>query len=337
MKALALMSGGLDSTLAAKMILDQGIEIEGVNFTSPFCLCNRKGRCEAKDMAEKLNINCYVINVGKEYLNIIKNPKHGYGKNMNPCIDCRIFILKKAKAIAKKIGASFIFTGEVLDERPMSQRLHALKIIEKEAGLEGKILRPLSAKCLPETEAEKKGWVDRRKLLNFKGRSRKNQIQLANNLGIKDYRCPAGGCLLTQKEFAIKLKDLFNHKKRIALKDIFLLKLGRHFRFGQNKIIVGRNQSENNQLKNLKNRGDWFFEAQGCGSPVTVLQGPKTKKAVKIAASLTERYSDAHARAKQKEVQVKYGNNDLDQDIIVSSKNLIGKTEYIPLTSQVSN
>lgn len=311
-KALALLSGGLDSTLAVKLILDQGIDVEAINFVTPFCLC-RKGGCGASEVAKKLGVPLKVVSLGRDYLRIIRKPKYGYGRNMNPCIDCRIFMLKKAKNYAKKIGAAFIFTGEVLDERPMSQRMKALKIIEGEAGLKGKILRPLSAKFLPETEAEKKGLVDRNRLLNIRGRSRKRQIALAKEFGITDYPCPAGGCLLTYKEFAVKLRDLFRHRKRIALMDVQLLKVGRHFRFGENKIIVGRNKGENQALLKLKAQNDYVFEAQGCGSPITLLQGKKTKQAIEKAAQLTAYYSDQ----KTGEVHVKYGREKPEKSIFV--------------------
>jgi tRNA U34 2-thiouridine synthase MnmA/TrmU len=312
-KALALLSGGLDSTLAVKLVLDQGIDVEALNFVTPFCLC-RKGGCGASEVAKKFSIPLKIISVGEDYLKVVRNPKYGYGKNMNPCIDCRIFMLKKAKEYAEEIGASFIFTGEVLDERPMSQHRKALKIIEEETGLKGKILRPLSAKLLPKTEAEKMGWVDREKLLDIRGRSRKRQIGLAKEFGITDYPCPAGGCLLTYKEFASKLRDLFNHKKRVSLKDVQLLKFGRHFRFGKNKIIVGRNEAENKVLLQFKSAIDFYFEAQGCGSPITLLQGPKTGKAIKKAAELTAYYSDQ----KTGEVLVKFGRESLDRFLRVS-------------------
>ncbi len=223
-------------------------------------------------------------------------------------------MLKKAKALARKLGAKFIFTGEVLDERPMSQHFRALKIIEREAGLENKIVRPLSAKLLPETEAERKGWIDRNKLLAIRGRSRKPQIQFAKEKNITDYPCPSGGCLLTYREFANKFKDLIQHKKRISLNDILLLKIGRHFRFGKNKIIVGRDEKENNELLKLKNKWDYVFNVPGYGSPITLLQGPKTKEAIKVAASLTARYSDARTK---NEVLVNYGRESLDKSIVV--------------------
>ena len=313
MKALGLLSGGLDSTLAVKLILDQGIDVVAINFTSPFCLCS-KGGCRTIEVAKKFNIPIKIVKKGEDYLKIIKNPKHGYGKNMNPCIDCRIYTLKKAKKYAKKIGASFIFTGEVLDERPMSQHMKALKIIEKEVDLEGRILRPLSAKLLLETYAEKKRWVDREKLLNIRGRCRKRQIQLAKDLKINDYPCPSGGCLLTYKEFADKVRDLFKHKKKVRIKDIELLKIGRHFRFGKNKIIVGRNETENKQLIKMKENNDYYFEVADYMGPITILQGPKTKETIEKAASLTARYSDA----KKKKVSVKFGKNKLKKTIIVT-------------------
>jgi len=316
MKALALLSGGLDSTLAVKLILNQGIDVVAINFTSPFCLCG-KGGCGATEVAKKFNIPLKIVKKDENYLKIIKKPKHGYGKNMNPCIDCRIYTLKKAKKYAKKIGASFIFTGEVLDERPMSQHIRALKIIEKEAGLEGKILRPLSAKLLSETEVEKKGWINREKLLDIRGRSREKQIKLAKKWKINDYPCPSGGCLLTYKEFADKVRDLFKHKKRIKTKDILILKVGRHFRFDKNKIIVGRNENENKQLLKLKDASDYYFEVLDYNGPITLLQGPKTKKAIEKAAALTVRYSDS----KEKKALVNYGKEKLDRNLLISPIN----------------
>jgi tRNA-specific 2-thiouridylase len=315
-KALALLSGGLDSTLAVRLILDQGIAVEALNFVSPFCLCGKDG-CGVSETAKQLGVPLKVISVGKEYLKVVRKPKHGYGRNMNPCIDCRIFMLKKAKKYAEKMGALFIFTGEVLDERPMSQHYAALKIIEEEAELEHEILRPLSAKLLPETLVEKKGVVNREKLLAISGRSRKPQIELAKRFNITDYPCPAGGCLLTYKEFANKLRDLFTHRKRVSVVDVNLLKIGRHFRFGKNKIIVGRNETENKILTSKRNPNDYFFEVPDCGSPVTLLQGPKTTKAIEKAAGLTAYYSDKE----ETQTLVNFGKESLDKSKIVSAPN----------------
>nr|MDO8081136.1 hypothetical protein [Candidatus Freyarchaeota archaeon] len=314
MKAVALLSGGLDSTLAVKLILDQGINVVALKFSSPFCLCDQGGKCHALEAANKFNIPLKTMYKGEDYLKVLRKPKFGYGSGMNPCVDCRIFMLKKAKEYAEEIGAQFIFTGEVLDERPMSQHYKTLKIIEREAGLEGKIVRPLSAKLLPETEAEKMGWVDRNQLLDIRGRSRKPQIALAKKLEITDYPCPSGGCLLTYKEFANKVRDLFKHKKRVTLKDIELLKVGRHFRLGENKFIVGRNEAENKILLRLKNKTDYVFEVPDCGSPITILQDKKLKEAIKFAAKLTAAYSDANGD----EVLVKYGRLELSRKITVT-------------------
>src|SRR4030067_3763653 len=185
-KALSLLSGGLDSILATKLILEQGIDVVAFNVTSPFCLC-KKGGCGAVEAARQLGVELKVVYSGLEYLKMVRKPKHGYGRNMNPCIDCRVFLVKKAKRVAKELGASFIFTGEVLDERPMSQHYRAMKIIEEESGLKGKILRPLSARLLPQTVFEKKGLIDRAKLLEIRGRARKTQHKLAQEFYIKGY------------------------------------------------------------------------------------------------------------------------------------------------------
>jgi tRNA U34 2-thiouridine synthase MnmA/TrmU len=315
-KALGLLSGGLDSTLAVKLILDQGINVEAVKFSSPFCQCDKGGKCHAAEAAKKFNIPLKIIYKGEDYLKVLRKPKYGYGSGMNPCIDCRIYTLKKSKEYAKEIDADFIFTGEVLGQRPMSQHMRAFNIIEKETGLEGKLLRPLSAKMLPVTEAERNGLVDREKLLGISGRRRKEQIETAKRLEI-DYPCPSGGCLLTEKEFAKKFRDLINHKKRITLNDLEMLKVGRHFRLGKNKIIVGRNEEENKKLCALKQKTDFIFEVPDIGSPITILQGPKTKEAIEKAAQLTARYSDS----KEKETTVKYG-NELIKSLIVPNLQL---------------
>jgi len=313
-KAIGLLSGGLDSTLAVKMMIDENIEVLALNFTSPFCTCTKKGCMhEATRVANELGIHIKVVSKGEEYLSILRNPKHGYGKNMNPCIDCRIFIFKKAKEYMEEMGASFIFTGEVLGQRPMSQRMETMVLIERESGLEGLVLRPLSAKFMTPTIPENEGIVNREKLLAIQGRGRKPQIELAEDLEIKDYMCPAGGCLLTSKEFARKLRDLFEHRKRVNLNDVQLLKFGRHFRFGQNKIIVGRNEAENNILMTRKQKTDYVFEVPGCGSPNTLLQGTKTKESIVLAARLTARYSDCE----EEKILVKYGKDKPTKSILV--------------------
>ncbi len=311
MKALGLLSGGLDSILAVKLMLDQDIDVVAINFITPFQISERK--C-VHEITKKFKIPLKIVELGEDYLKIIKKPKFRYGKHMNPCIDCRIFMLKKAKAYAKKIGASFVFTGEVLDERPMTQTRKALELIEKESSLKGKLLRSLSAKLLSKTEAEEEGWVNREKLLDIGGRRRGRQMELAKEFGIDNYPTPGGGCLLTYKEFAKKLRDLLDYKKRVSMNDINLLKIGRHFRFEKNKIIVGRDKEENKQLLKFKQPNDYYFEVPGYGSPITILKGPKTRMAIKIAASLTARYSDSRER----NILVNYGKEKLNRSITVS-------------------
>ncbi len=313
-KAISLFSGGLDSILATELVRRQGIEVIAYNLKTPFGTAKKDDKSEAQLGAEQLKIPLVVQSFDKEYINMLRHPKHGYGKNINPCVDCKIFILKMAKKYAQEVDADFLFTGEVLGERPMSQQGPALKTIEREAGLEGKLLRPLSAKLLAETEAEKKGLINRNNLLSISGRGRKPQMQLAKEYDIKVYPSPAGGCLLTCEEYAKKLQDLFDNKKTISLIDVELLRVGRHFRVGKNKIIVGRNQAENLFLSSHKTKGDYAFELPDIVGPLTLLQGPKTKASIETAAKLTAAYSDA----KTTEVTVKYCREGLNKTIRVT-------------------
>ncbi|MHC2995823.1 MAG: tRNA 4-thiouridine(8) synthase ThiI [Candidatus Atribacteria bacterium] len=285
-KAVALFSGGLDSILAVKLILDQGIEIKGVNFRTPFF-----GLDEALMMAKDLDIDLEIIDITRELLEVLKNPKHGFGKNMNPCIDCHALMFKRAGEYMTKIGASFILSGEVLGERPMSQNRNSLSIIERESGFEGRILRPLSALLLPETIPEKEGLVDRNKLLDISGRSRKRQMELAGKMDLKDYPSPAGGCKLTDPGFSKRLRDLFTQEK-FSLEDIELLKLGRHFRLSKDdKLVVGRNKEENEQLKDFFQDGDFLFKAKNLKGPISLL-----KKVSKVDDELIDKSCQITAR-----------------------------------------
>ena len=289
-KAVALFSGGLDSILALKLIQEQGIEVKGVNFKTPFF-----GLDEALVIAKDLDINLEIINITEELLRILKKPKHGFGKNMNPCIDCHALMFKKAGEYMNKIGASFILSGEVLGERPMSQNRDSLSIIERESGFEGKILRPLSALLLTETIPEKGGLVDRNKLLDISGRSRKRQIKLADEMGIKDYPSPAGGCKLTEPAFSKRLKDLFTQGV-FSSEEIELLKLGRHFRLSKDiKLVVGRNKEENEQLQNFFQDGDFLFKAKNLKGPVSLLR-KRSKliddELIDKSCQITARYCD---------------------------------------------
>lgn len=292
MLAIGLLSGGLDSSLAVKLVMDQGIEVVALKLTSPFCNCDSGGCCHAAALADRLGIRLITLPKGQEYLDIVRRPKHGRGSGMNPCIDCRIFLLKKAKSLADELGAKFIFTGEVVGQRPMSQHRRTLELIEREAGLQGKILRPLSAKLLPETEAERMGWIDRSALLAISGRGRKEQIQLAADKGITDYPCPAGGCLLTSKEFAAKLRDFLEHSPdRLTPTDVSLLKLGRHFRVRGRKVIIGRNEAENKRLLAFAGEGFDVLTPASVPGPVCLVERG-APDVLELAASMVARYSD---------------------------------------------
>lgn len=292
-KAIGLLSGGLDSTLAVKLMIDQEIDVKLINFVTPFCTCTKNGcKHEASKVANNFKIPLKIIAVGKKYIEMLKNPKHGYGSNMNPCIDCRIFMFKKANKYMEEMGASFIFTGDVIGQRPMSQHRKALKIIEQESGLKDLVVRPLSAKLLKPTIPEEKNWIDRNKLLAIHGRRRLPQMDLADRLGINDYPCPAGGCRLTDPGYAERLKEALEHDED-SIKDMHILRYGRHFRLDSNaKVIIGRNEEENEILGGFFEKDDILMEVVGVGSPIVLLKKSIDKNDVKEAACLCIRYSD---------------------------------------------
>lgn len=276
-KAILLLSGGLDSTLAARVLCEQGIEVEALNFTSPFCNCNGKNdgcRNQAVKVARELNIPIRVLVKGLDYMKLVEKPPHGYGSQMNPCVDCRIYILKKAGELMDELGASFVATGEVLGQRPSSQQRHSLALIERESGLQGRILRPLSALHFAPTIPEMEGIVDRTKLLDIAGRGRKKQIQLAADFGISDYPCPAGGCLLTEKPIADRLRDLFRYKPSYEMTDLTLLVVGRHFRLSpQVKVVIGHNEIENNKLVALAGQARTIIQPFDFRGPTALADG----------------------------------------------------------------
>ncbi len=295
-KVVALLSGGLDSRLAVKMMQNQGFDVTAVAIKTPFCDfdCGRGCGFEIRETADMLDVDLKTVYLGDDYIEMLKNPKHGFGSGMNPCIDCRAMMFKAGKKIMEDIGAEFIISGEVLGQRPMSQHGPALRTIEKESGLEGKIVRPLSGALLPKTEPEERGIIRREDLGMIRGRSRKEQLKLAQEFGFENPPNAGGGCLLTDPRFAVRAKDLFKHTETPTINDIDLLKIGRHFRFdAKTKLIVGRNKDENEMLKALALAGDVLLETKDHMGPVSLLRGEDSTNSLKLASDITFRYSDA--------------------------------------------
>jgi tRNA-uridine 2-sulfurtransferase len=295
-KAVALLSGGLDSTLAILAVLRQGVEVRAIKFQTPF---DAEASLKATGSypfsnARRFCFDIELCNLGDRFLDMLKDPKHGYGRNMNPCIDCRILMLKEAKQFMDLIRADFIITGEVLGQRPMSQRKDMLYHIDREAGVTDLVLRPLSAKLLKITASEQEGIINREMLYSFSGRSRKPQIILARELGLADYPAPAGGCLLTEPNYANRLKELMTFGPAPSMRDIDLLRIGRHFRYSSFcKIVIGRDEAENDAIESLATGTDYLLRVEGYGSPLTLVTGVISGDVLKIAASLCARYSDA--------------------------------------------
>ena len=295
-KVVALLSGGLDSQLAVRMMQEQGFEVSAVAIKTPFCDfdCGRGCGFEIRERADDLNINLKTVYLGDEYIEMLKHPKYGIGAGFNPCIDCRAMMFNAAKKHMDEIGAEFIISGEVLGQRPMSQHGPALRTIEKESGLVGKIVRPLSAALLPETDPEKNGLIKRENLGMIKGRTRRVQLDMAKKYGIENPPNAGGGCLLTDPTFGLRAKDLFAHTETPTINDIDLLKIGRHFRFDeQTKFVVGRNKDENEMIKAIALPRDILFHARDYMGPISILRGKNADTHVKFASSITLRYSDA--------------------------------------------
>lgn len=289
MRALALISGGLDSILAAKVIQEQGIEVIPLNFKIPFCKKQNTGSL----IKEYLGLQLESIDISADFLGLLHSPEYGFGSNMNPCIDCKILMLSKARELLPVFGAEFVVTGEVVGQRPMSQHRQALDLIMKKSGLDGLLLRPLSALVLPETIPEIKGWIRREKLLALNGRSRKGQFTLAKRFKIEKYAQPAGGCFLTNPEFAKRLKDLINHQE-LNMENVELLKVGRHFRLAPGvKLIVGRNHNENVQLGKFLKADDYLFLPQeDVAGPTALGRGRFDDSAISLSCGIVARYCD---------------------------------------------
>ncbi|MCY3884606.1 MAG: tRNA (5-methylaminomethyl-2-thiouridylate)-methyltransferase [Gammaproteobacteria bacterium] len=305
-KAVALISGGLDSMLAAKVVMDQGVNVEGVNFYTGFCVeghthaIRKKHRTSPKRnnalwVANQLGIKLHVVDVVEDYKDVVLNPKYGYGKNLNPCLDCKIFMVGKAMDLTGFHGESFDFaiTGEVIGQRPKSQRKATMPIIAQESGAEDRLLRPLCARNLPETLPERMGWVNRESLYGFSGRSRKPQMELAEQFGIEDYAQPAGGCcFLTDEQYSNKLQDLWNvrEERNYELDDVVLLKIGRHIRPQPSfKLVIAREEGESRFLQGYRNRFTSLREVSQKG-PLALIDGGTGQSDIRLAARIVARY-----------------------------------------------
>ncbi|ADI01899.1 DUF814 domain-containing protein [Syntrophothermus lipocalidus] len=292
MKAVSLFSGGLDSQLAVCVVKEQGIEVVGAHFKTPFF----GGDEHVAEAARNLGIELLVLDRSDEYLEVLKNPRYGYGKHMNPCTDCHGFMLKHTGHLMDDIGAKFIVTGEVLGQRPKSQNKAALRQVEKLSGYEGYILRPLSAKLLPPTIPELEGWVDRERLLDICGRSRLRQMELAEKYGLNDYPSPAGGCLLTQENFSRRLQKFMNAYPEAKADDMYILRCGRHIYLSASSLlVVGRNQEENSRIQSLAKPGDYLLKVKAYPGPTGLLRVATraSREELTEAAAIVARYSDA--------------------------------------------
>ena len=287
-KGIALFSGGLDSILAFKVIAEQGIAVSGITFETPFF-----SAAKARLTAERIGLPLTVLDITEEHLQMLHAPRYGYGRNMNPCIDCHTLMLRIAGRRMQEEGADFVFTGEVLGERPMSQGKQSLYVVAKNSGYADRILRPLSARLLPETEPERSGKVDRDRLCDIQGRGRKRQMEMAAHYGITSYPPPAGGCLLTDPIFSRRLRDLFDHHRDYEIRDIDLLKVGRHLRLDEKtKAIVGRNAADNETIERLAKRGDALIRIDSFPGPTVLVPGGGDERTRLLAAGICARYCD---------------------------------------------
>jgi hypothetical protein len=296
--------------LAVRVLRDQNVDILAVAFVTPFF-----GSARAEKAAKLLGVPIRPIDITGVHFEVVKRPLHGWGRNMNPCIDCHALMLKTAGKIMEAEGYDFLFTGEVLNERPMSQNRGALAVVAKESGYPDLILRPLSAKLLPLTKPERDGLIDRERLLAFSGRTRKPQMELAKRYGIADYPSPAGGCLLTDPAYSKRLRDLLDHEADPSIDDVRLLSLGRHFRLGEKtKLILGRNKAENDTLESSFRPGDVKLFVVDVMGPTGLLRGPADTAVRRLAASLCARYSDA---PRDREARVRFTLGDAPEDLSV--------------------
>jgi len=296
--ALALYSGGLDSTLACRVVAAQGIKVVAVKFVTPFFGYDLLPRKEEyiKSTKENFGIDVLVKDVTLPYLELLKKPVHGFGRYFNPCIDCKIFLLSEAKKMMPELGASFLVTGEVIGQRPMSQRRDTLRVIERDSGSESILLRPLCARNLEPTRAELEGLVDREQLLGFSGRNRTPQIQLAEQFGISDYPSPGGGCILADPILSARIEKFYRQHKRVAPEDILLLMVGRQFRLPAGGwLVVGRDLGDNEKIEALRKPDDWLLQPSVIAGPTAILRHSRNADELEIAAALVARYAKKSA------------------------------------------
>jgi len=326
-KAAALISGGLDSMLAAKVMLEQGVHVEGINFYTGFCVeghthairkkdKDKKKRNNALWTAEQLGIKLHIVDIIEEYKDVLINPKHGYGANLNPCLDCKVFMVTKAKQWIEENDFDFIITGEVIGQRPMSQRKETMPIVAKESGANDLLLRPLCAKNLPETLPEREGWVNREELYDFSGRTRKPQMALAESFGFEDYAQPAGGCcFLTDESYSLKLTDLWKARgtRDYELDDVMLLKVGRHIRPKPHfKLIVAREEGEARFLEGYKKTYPYLYTRSHRG-PLVLIDGEVNAEDIELAAQITGRYGQGRDC---EQIEVGFVNTDGTEQVI---------------------
>ncbi|MEW5701175.1 MAG: hypothetical protein AB1792_02975 [Candidatus Zixiibacteriota bacterium] len=293
---IACFSGGLDSCLAVLLMLRQNVRVTALTFMTHFgCDLSDRSSCSSNPYpaAQQFGFDVKLVHLAEKFVQIVQDPVYGYGQNMNPCVDCRILMLTEAREYMETVGADAVITGEVLGQRPFSQRLPRLYLTEREARLKGRLLRPLSAKLLPPTIPELEGKIDREQLEAISGRGRKRQFELARQFGLENFPTPASGCLLTDPEYSKKLRDLLGHQTHVDFTDLNLLQVGRHFRLSvATKIIVGRDQTDNAKIAAYAGPNDWRLEVMGTGSPIVLVRGTPTDDDLENAAAITARYCD---------------------------------------------
>ena len=317
MKALALFSGGLDSVLAMKLIKDQGIEVIAVNINIGFGSTSDR-MAHMQNMCDQIGVEFVPLDLRELYLDeVLFDPKYGYGKNFNPCIDCHGFMFRYTGELLKKFDADFMISGEVLGQRPMSQRKDALEFVKKLSNHDDLVVRPLSAKLLPPSKPEIEGWIDREKLFDISGRNRQRQLELAKEIGLENFESPGGGCLLTEIQFSAKLKDFVDHDK-LEVDDIDTLKAGRHLRLPDGaKLIIGRHQEDNEKLKATNSKKFYKARILNASGPLALMQKDGSQEDLQLATNLIITYGKTVV---DQEYSVRYFDEQSNKELIVNGE-----------------